>query len=305
MRKRFAFTMIELIFVIVVMGIIGKFGVEFLAQAYKSFIFSNVNNSLQEKSAYVVEFLATRLQYRIKNSVIAREDKDQSTYTAIGNVDNTKTYTVLEWVQSDIEGFRGVSQPYWSAIADIDAGNSTTLVSPETNTSSVNDQILYLSYGKSNVTDTALYFIGSNNDIDGYGWDGNALTDQTGVMHPVKDDSSDSRYFIPREGGTQNSNAFSNDVYEYYKLAWTANAVTIEEYDDATGMGNLYFYYNYQPWDGEHIRSTTSSDIERVLLMKNVSTFKFLALGSILKIQICTKSDLIEEYSLCKEKTIF
>jgi len=42
MKTRAAFTMIELIFVIVVMGIIGKFGVEFLAQAYKSFIFSSV-----------------------------------------------------------------------------------------------------------------------------------------------------------------------------------------------------------------------------------------------------------------------
>ena len=73
MKTRSAFTMIELIFVIVVMGIIGKFGVEFLAQAYKSFIFSNVNNTLHSKSASAVEFIASRLQYRIKDSLIMRQ----------------------------------------------------------------------------------------------------------------------------------------------------------------------------------------------------------------------------------------
>ncbi len=65
--------MIELIFVIVIMGIIGKFGVEFLAQAYRSFISTTVNHNLQSSSASAVEFVSTRLQHRIKASTIARE----------------------------------------------------------------------------------------------------------------------------------------------------------------------------------------------------------------------------------------
>jgi hypothetical protein len=204
---------------------------------------------------------------------------------------------VLEWVQSDIDGFRGKSSPFWSGIADIDAGTASTIVSPETDTSLVNTQIGALSDGNASITDAALYFIGSNNDIDGYGWDGNALTDQTGVMHPVTD-GADLDTLYSRAGNF-------TDVYEYYKLSWTANAVSIENYNEDTKMGDLYFYYNYQPWDGDDIKTSSGDDIHKVLLMEDVSTFKFLAIGSILKIQICTKSDIIEEYSLCKEKTIF
>ena len=67
MLKRNAFTMIELIFVIVIMGIIGKFGVEFLAQAYKSFIFSKINHELHSTSEQAVEIIAKRLENRIRS----------------------------------------------------------------------------------------------------------------------------------------------------------------------------------------------------------------------------------------------
>ncbi|MBD3825184.1 MAG: protein containing prepilin-type N- cleavage/methylation domain protein, partial [Epsilonproteobacteria bacterium] len=46
MRSRAAFSMIELVFVIVALGIIGKFGVEFLAQAYNNYVYSSINNQL-------------------------------------------------------------------------------------------------------------------------------------------------------------------------------------------------------------------------------------------------------------------
>ncbi len=44
--------------------------------------------------------------------------------------------------------------------------------------------------------------------------------------------------------------------------------------------------------------------------MENVSTFRFKSVGSVIKIQVCVKSDIIDGnaaggYSLCKEKTIF
>lgn len=68
-NNRFAFTMLELIFVIVVMGILGTYGVEFLARAYESFIFSKINYDLQSKSGATVEFISKRLEHRIKRSV--------------------------------------------------------------------------------------------------------------------------------------------------------------------------------------------------------------------------------------------
>jgi len=301
MKLRSAFTMIELIFVIVIMGIIAKFGVEFLARSYETFIFSSVNNRLQSNSATTVEFIASRLQHRIKDSVIVRTT-EAANLTALSSAAGGTEYLVLEWVSADIEGFRGTGTPLWSGILDLDAGialGNNTLVSPDTNTSDINNLIATLSYGTKGIGDAALYFIGSNNDINGYGWDngGAAFTTQTNVMHPITSVAGDVSQFTSSNAG----NFGGVDVYEYYKLAWTANAIVISA-PDANNMSTLTYHYNYQPWNGERF---DDANTQSALIMEDVSTFKAIAIGSIIKIQVCAKSRLVEEYSLCKEKTIY
>ncbi len=288
-----AFTMIELIFVIVIMGILGKFGVEFLFQAYNSFINSKVNNELQANSESTVEFIANRLQFRIKDSVIARTGINAPLTVAIADASGN-LYQVLEWIGSDDDGFRGSSLPNWSGIIDLDLSNTNSLDSPQTNTSNENTLIKILSNNSADINDSALYFMGSNSDIQsGYGWNGQ-INDQNQTMHPINTNANPNQ-FIPAVG----TGGF-HDVNEYYKLAWSAYAVSMEDFNATTKMGNLYFYYNFQPWEGD-----VPTDGNKTLLMQNVSTFQFTSVGSLLKIQVCTKSDLLEEYSLCKEKTIF
>ena len=292
MKTRAAFTMIELIFVIVVMGIIGKFGVEFLAQAYKSFIFSSINNALHSKSAMAVEFIATRLQYRIKDSLIARVGTGSGA-VGVGSATGA-TYTVLEWVSMDIDGYRGTTTPNWSGIADLDPGQPLGLIeSPATDTNTANGLISTLSYGAKGINNAALYFIGSNSDVTiDYGWDAN-LTNQNGAMHPINSTGTITQ-FAPAVG------TFTGvDVYEYYKLAWTAYAIVNID-GDADGDDDLMLYYDYQPWNGD-----TLADARQSMIMEDVSTFQFTAIGSIIKIQVCANSDLVEDYSLCKEKTVF
>jgi len=296
MKFRTAFTMIELIFVIVIMGIIGKFGTEFLVQAYNSFISTKINNSLQSQSASAVELIAARLQYRIKDSVIARIS-DTSTPIGIGSASGTD-YKVLEWVAYDIDGFRGDSTPNWSGILDLDAGDANSLISPATDTSKIDALIQTLSYGNgnSNISDAALYFIGSDSDVvSGYGWDTDVtlINLQQGTMHPITS-TSNLEEFVSSTG----TNFSGITLSEYYKLAWTANAIV---YTPGTNdKGTLTLWYDYQPWKGDRFSAGKSA-----ILMQNVSTFSFMSIGSLLKIQVCVKSDILEEYSLCKEKTIF
>ncbi|MDD3855040.1 type II secretion system protein [Sulfurimonas sp.] len=293
MRKS-AFTLLELIFVIVIIGILSKFGIELLFQAYKNFIFSSVNNALQSNSAAAVETIASRLQYRIKDSVIARE-ADGTVNALSGYTDGTAT--ILEWVGSDIDGFRGDSLPMWSGIIDLNISTATTLVSPGTNTGALNTLIEVLSNGGSDINDSALYFIGSDSDINSYGWNGVALTDHTtSVMHPIRSNGTVNQ-FVPINGATGADSTFAGtDVYEYYQLAWSAYAVVHTPAD-----GNLTLYYDYQPWQGDGYANANG----KVVLMENVDTFRFRAVGSIVKIQVCVKTDLMGDYSLCKEKTIF
>ena len=297
--RRLGFTMLELIFVIVIMGILGKFGVEFLAQAYRSFIFSSVNNTLQANGEMAVESIASRLQFRIKDSVIGRKSSD-NTFLAIGSASGDE-YNILEWIGSDIEGFRGDSQPNWSGIIDLDDSSATLLDSPETNTTAINNLISILSHGSgTGVNNSAIFFIGADSDINtGYGWDGNVseINTQNGAMHPVSAVGGQVDKFAPTV-----DNFTGIDVYEYYQLAWTAYAVGISDYN-ATGnnTGTLMIYYDYQPWEGETYKNADKN----ATIMENVSTFQFKAVGSVLKIQVCTNSNLVEDYSLCKEKTIF
>lgn len=296
--RRFAFTLIELIFVIVVMGILAKFGVEFLAQAYNSFIFSNINSTLQSQSAVAVETIASRLQYRIKDSVIARKDSgNPNDFQALASSSYGDTAPILEWIGTDIEGLRGDSLPLWSGIIDLNLSNATMLKSPQTNTTDLNALIAALSDGGSGINDAAIYFIGSDSDINNYGYNGVALADHnTSAMHPINAGANVDE-FVSGIGGVDFGGA---NIYEYYQLAWSAYAVGISDYNQTTKKGTLMLYYDYQPWKGESYTNAKSAKI-----MDNVSTFQFMAIGSIVKIQVCVKTDLIEEYSLCKEKTIF
>ena len=310
MKNRYAFTMIELIFVIVVMGILSKFGVEFLTQAYNNFIYSSVNNTLQSQSTIAVESIAARLQFRIKDSIIAR--KLDNTFDALASVDSATAseYIILEWIGNDVDGFRGTTLPLWSGIIDTNPSTAIALISPETNTTALDTQIgLFANNNGANdtgINNSAIFFIGANSNINGYGWDGNPITTQNSVMHPIRKSTvaGDIDRLIPVRGDDGSDNSFAGvDVYEYYQLAWTAYAVSISDYNSTgNGTGTLKLYYDYQPWEGEEHNGTSASE---ATIMENVSTFRFKAIGSVVKIQVCVKSEVMEDYSLCKEKTIF
>ncbi len=96
MRRRKAFTMIELIFVIVVIGIIAKFGVEFLIQAYNGYTFSVVQNKLQTQTETALEQITNRLQYRIKSSIIVRDNDNNNSVTNYRALANAQNYTTPE-----------------------------------------------------------------------------------------------------------------------------------------------------------------------------------------------------------------
>jgi len=59
-----AFTLLEMIIVMVVLGIIANFGVEILVNAYSNYIFTSVQNRLQSQSEAAVNQIANHLQER-------------------------------------------------------------------------------------------------------------------------------------------------------------------------------------------------------------------------------------------------
>ncbi len=316
-KSRKAFTMIELVFVIVIMGIIGKFGVEFLAQAYRSFISTTVNHNLQSNSASAVEFVTTRLQHRIKASTIARETNASINpqFSLLSDYYNA-TAPIIEWIGVDIDGFRGDALPLWSGVIDLNASvsDNSKLFSPATDTSKIDTLIQTLSGAGTVQNEMALYFVNPDTapTADNWGWDANTTlfnTQSSVNIHPVKRNAGNNGQFLPITSNSAVGNNFSGvTAFEYYQLAWTAYAVGINNWNPGTGTGTLTLWYDYQPWKGERY---TSANTKSAIIMEDVSSFRFIASESVVKVQVCVKSFIINGdadaggYSICKEKTVF
>ncbi len=278
MRK--GFTLLELVFVIVIMGILSMFGTELILKTYENYVYSNTLNRLSSQSEMAVKQIANRLQYRIKDSTVARiSNSATDTAVPIGSI--TGNEYVLEWIGTDIDGWRGTGAPEWSGFIDLDDTdtNATQLSTPGTQYTSESG---------------AIFFIGSDVDLtSNFGWDAN-ITDQTAAMHPVSFTTVGTKPFIVSARTGDFSSAVGG-VYEFYQFSQSAYAVYL---NDTTHK--LYFYSEYKPWDGEEM-----SDGEENLIMENVSSFTFIALGDILVIQVCTSVTEESEYAICKEKTVF
>lgn len=274
MRK--GFTLIELIFVIVIMGILAKFGTELLYKTYENYVYSNTFNRLENQSEMAIKQIANRLQYRIKDSTVAR-NAPGATAEPIGS--NSGDELVLEWIGMDIDGWRGTGAPEWSGFVDLSASTAVQLSSP----------------GSGAAGSGALFFIGSDVDLTSdFGW-GGAIGDQSASMHPV----SIAGGIISPVGGDFSQAA--GGVYEFYEFSHSAYAVSLEANNE------LYFYYDYEPWSGGSM-ATAAAAGNKQLIMENVSTFNFTNVGDILVIQVCTSDEDITgegEYSICKEKLVF
>lgn len=304
---RKAFTMLELIIVIVIMGIVGKFGVELLFQGYNYYLYNLADNRFQSHSEAAVQQIANRLQYRIPGSEIVRQSiGGLNNYTPIATVaDDNSPITILEWVGYDIDGWRGDggnTLPTWSGFIDIDMtkANGST---PDLNTSESNSTRILavwnaLSPRNFNGTGAGLFFVQDTNFNvrDGFGWNGAAIGDQTRTAHRVNVVNGNNNRLSATVGNFSGQN-----IYEFYKLSWTAYALE----HNATS-GQLRLYYDYRPWNGETYANGAS-----VLLMENVDTFRFRSAGDALKIQVCIRDSSLFQanatgaFSICKEKTVF
>ncbi len=299
MKKRLGFTLLEMVFVIVILGIISKYIVEFLAKSYENFVLQEVQTRLSQTSASAVEFIAKQLEYRIRASVIVR-DTTTGNYLSLEGQSNLNGYDVLEWVGYDIDSFRGLSGPLWSGILDKQYSKSSgsfpsDVLTPGTNTSSVSGYINKLSDNNATINNAAFYALGSDSNVSDFGWDGN-ITTQRLALHPIKASLAGSNRFD--SSNAEDFKYFNSVVSDpRYKLTWSAHAIV---YDPVNNQ--LWYHYDYRPWFGEKYNDPNT---KKILLMDHVSTFKKSQSFNVIKIIVCTKDELTgDNYSVCKEKTI-
>ena len=107
------FTLIELVFVIVVLGIISMFGADLYTKIYKSYVHVRAVNQLEARTQNAMMLITIRLEDRIKSSTIGR-DLAVNDFVPISDLTNPR-FDILEWIGQSVET-RNINQrtPGWS-----------------------------------------------------------------------------------------------------------------------------------------------------------------------------------------------
>ena len=107
------FTLIELVFVIVVLGIISMFGADLYTKIYKSYVHVRAVNQLEARTQNAMMLITNRLADRIKSSTIGR-DLAVNDFVPISDLTDPR-FDILEWIGQSVET-RNINQrnPGWS-----------------------------------------------------------------------------------------------------------------------------------------------------------------------------------------------
>ncbi|WP_457605956.1 type II secretion system protein [Nitratifractor sp.] len=315
-RTRKAFTLIELIFVIVILGIVASLGAEMIARVYESYIIQRAVHRGSVKSELAINELANRLNRRIDLSILARKPgytglSDNDAYPLIElPIDKVNQYTALEWIGYDGDGFNSnftaSNLPGWSGFCDLNASTYNTLVSPASKLGEEKN-IMKVYTGTNDGNGSAIIFLGdSEYRTDGATYEAKCMYRQDGCIFPVTVTNDTTLTFVSGDG---NRSAGIMKYTEFYQLASSAFAVvpennrTIETADGNVTLWDLRLYYGYQPWQGENYTNGSSS-----LLLRNVSVFRFKKEINALRLKICVSEQIAASghklISICKEKEV-
>ncbi|WP_309497696.1 type II secretion system protein [Sulfurovum sp.] len=278
-KNRNAFSMLELVFVIVILGIVASIGAEVIAKVYQSYILQRAQQRASVKTELASVQIANRLAYAIPGTVIRRVGKagtPELITEALGS--NPDLYSVLQWVGYDADSFGSITNgttnryPGWSGFCDLDASAGTTLNTPGSNLGLADTIIGNLSGTASlGVDDAAIYFPGYTIQSDIASYSGSTIT----------------------------LSAAPTTKVEHYKLAWTSYALVIEG-------GDLYLYHNFTPSPSAAIPAATVNN--RSLLMTGITTFKFRGDGRTIRFKVCRSENIGDadfNVTACKEKAVF
>jgi prepilin-type N-terminal cleavage/methylation domain-containing protein len=310
-----AFSLIEVIFVLVILGIVASISSQIIVQVYENYIIQKALYATTTKTEIAINQIVNRLTFLIDGTTISKDPLSTIAYTkaseninwiALKDLDitlpNFKRFTTIEWIGYDNDSFSVAQVPYWSGLANYDGSAISKAVfeTPGSRLDLANTIISNLSNNKVNLTGanlpavifTGVNYLDTNPPIE-YNPACMGLIDKNNTNCISRVSMNDNTHFnFP--------DAKPKSIYELYKLAWSAYALVPEE-SVTTGLFNLNLYYNYQPWNHE-----TYKDGSKSLLINNVSVLKFTENGGVIQLKLCVTENIGKDYNIssCKEKAI-
>jgi prepilin-type N-terminal cleavage/methylation domain-containing protein len=322
MKKRYAFTLIELVFVIIILGIVSSIGTEIIANIYKNYLLQRATHRASLKTELAAQQIANLLSYRIPATTVARNPNNFSDNVLVTDPTLTSdtTHILLEWIGTDNDGFSASIPPAWSGFCDVNASDDQQYIITRGSNLSLADTIFknlsnnevglnalsqypaiffnHPNYTKNSSTSTIVPYMvvgdGTYNACMGV-----VSANKSCISTVSYTPTSPSRLTFVHPTGSPNK-----IIVEHYKLAWTAYSIWQID-DNGDGLYDLKLCYNYQPWEDERLSSNGCPGTLSTI-MTNVSVFKFAESGNTFRFKICAQENIGEDYniSICKEKAI-
>jgi len=302
-RSRSAFTLVEIIFVIVVLGIVASLGAEMIANAYKSYLYQHATEKVLGKTELAAQQIVNLLAQRVPGTTLARNPNDlnDTLYVREYTVAGDTNHSVLEWIGAEEESFSAKAKPGWSGFADVDSSNATTVITPGSDLSFAWSVMGNLYPGMGN---PAIFFrnqmYSRNLPYDAKSCMG-LVDSNTTCISSVSDINGTAMSFV----SPADTRPYKR-IAEHYKLA--ASAFALCPKDNGNGTFDLILYYDYQPWEGERLSGTACNygTIKHATLITNVTVFKFAEAGNTFRFKLCAQENLGEDCNItsCKERAI-
>ena len=304
-----AFTLLELVVVIVVLGIIAMMSFNAIMNIYSNYFQTKTVNELETQTEIALEQISKRLEHRIKPSVIAR--KTDGAFLALNDsgVNLNAEYEILEFIPYAYEIFNDVPSGNkagrYSGYADLAKSSPATgLISPGSNFSTEVVETIKDLTCREDTNATCVDFKDK---------DGGVVAIFSDVYYNVQNSfgyKDISNLDIAKvgvkstDGDTLEISGFANkQISEQYHLAYTANAIVPEQSADpkdaANGVFDLNLYYDYRPWMGQGYK-----DGEKATLAKNVTRFVFTEKNGVIVLKLCMRAKN-SEITICKSKAVY
>jgi len=268
-RLKSAYTMLELVFVIVILGIISSIGAELITKVYEQYIIQRAQYRASMKTELAALQIANRFSSAIPGTIYRIKNDNSYEMIVTGLTGAGSDYKGIQWIGADSESFYTSTTPGWSGFIDLDASSKNTLITKGSQLS-LTDTIISKLYTGKNISNASVFFPNQYQEHN--------VTSRTGNIQ------------------LDLQNVPKRTVSEHYKLAWSSYAVVVEN-------NNLYLYYNFEP----SVKHNYTQSSKKQLLLYNVSTFKFRGDAGALRFKICKEEPISNDYNVtvCKEKAVF
>lgn len=320
-NARRGFSLIEVVFVLVILGIVASIGSSILVQVYENYIVQRAVYNVSNKTELAATQIVNRLNHRIQGTIISKDhEKFLNHYLHGGALDindslaldeipagGTK-YTTIEWIGYDNDSFDAKATPAWSGVGDYTTATRNQFSSPGSDLTTAATIMNNLSATKVDLTankPAAVLFYQKNNyyrasteyDFSCMGLLPSSLGGTTDCIFPVAQNGSTGFNFVTT---TAHPAIVPKIVTERYKLAWSAYALAPELNDK--GQYDLILYSNYQPWNGENY----IQDGRKSTLIKNISVFRFSESAGVIQFKLCALEPISKDLNIsnCKEKAV-